>query len=347
MQLWLVDKDSISEEMRQQIEKNSQNRDWWVDPKFLLYSATKLRDLGIIDPRQAFAIIQPNIQNAMDQGLKALGQLLALADKLLILSPNEQGQPNPREVSAREVSEIGTSVQAMYSFINEGPREQTAAMKELVYESLICCATQNFRVPIEKRYTKAVIKKAGFELPDDLDLDPQDDIIPLKGIPILGNLRDLIYDYYFDSRDGAERVLNTQGAQVVMQLLQSMLQIPPLAQKMGLHNIYDAANIIIRMSGAPWNFQFEVPVGTDEQLPQENPDPNVAMKAVMAQLQKIEQIMVQVLHIPPQTFGGAPAPGAQPGPQPGPPPAAGAQPQLASGPPAAPAQPLLSEPAQP
>lgn len=311
IQLWLIDKDSIEENIRQEIIKNAQNRDWWVDPKFLLYSATKLRELGIMDPSQAFKIIQPNIQNAMQEGMMALNQLLNLADRLLILSPNELGQPNPREISAREVSDIATSVQSMYSFINEGPREQTAAAKELIYESLICMAQQNFRLPVEKRYTREVVKAAGFEVADDVVLKkPTDDVLP-KGTPIMGNLRDLIYDYYFDSRDGAERVLNTQGAQVVMQLLQSMLQIPPLAQKMGLKNIYDAANIVIRMSGAPWNFQFEVPAGSEENLPQDGEQQqNQALKGVMAQMTRIEQILMQTLHIPPAAFTGQPAPAA-------------------------------------
>lgn len=348
VQLWLIDKDSIEPEIRKEIEKNATNRDWWVDPKILLYSATKLKDLGIMDPSMAFRIIQPNIQNALENGLKALSQLLNLADRLLILSPNEQGQPNPREISAREVSEIGTSVQAMYSFINEGPREQTAAAKELIYEALICCATENFRVPVEKRYAISVIKKAGFAIPDDVDLKPSDDVLPIRGIPITGNLRDLVYDYYFDSRDGAERVLNTQGAQVVMQLLQSMLQVPPLAQNMGLKNIYDAANIVIRMSGAPWNFQFEVPAGTSDKMPPDAGDQQAtqAIKVIMGQLQRVENILMQTLHIPASAFSGQPGAAAAPGAAPAAP-ASGAPPApAAAGGPAAspsPAQ-LVQEP---
>ena len=315
IQLWLVDRDSLDANIREEIEKNATNRDWWVDPKIFIYSATKLKDLGIMDPSMAFKIIQPNIQNAIDNGLKALTQLLNLADRLLILSPNEQGQPNPREISAREVSDIATSVQSMYSFINEGPREQMAAAKELLYEALICCATQAFRVPVEKRYSVSVVKKAGFQIPPDVEINPKDDVMPIKGMPIMGNLRDLMYDYYFDSRDGSERVLNTQGAQVVMQLLQSMLAIPPLAQKMGLKNIYDAANVVIRMSGAPWNFQFEVPGGSPDDLPQDGEQQqNQALKALSAQLQKIEQILMQTMHIPQQAMGaGTGSPTQAPG----------------------------------
>lgn len=318
IQLWLLDKDSLDPKILKQFEDNAADSDWWVDRKLLIYSATKLRDLGVQDPRQAFAVVQAQVQNVFDAGMKALTQLLNLADRLLILSPNELGQPNPREVSAREVSDIATSVQAMYAFINQGPREQVAAAKELIYDSLICCGTENFRVPVTKRYTRDVVERAGMSIPDDVVIKDGDDIIPIN-TPVMGNLKNLIFDVYFDTRDGAERVMNTQGATVVMQLLQSLIQIPGLAEKMGIRNIMDAANIVIRMSGAPWNFQFEMPQGGDDSLPaqppQAAPDPAAAAAAQqsgqLAQMvqqlgvgqQRLEQLLMQFL----QGAGAAPA----------------------------------------
>ncbi len=306
VQLWLIDKDSLEPEIRKEIEKNANNASWWVDPKFLLYSATKLKDLGIMDPAAAFRIIQNNIPGVIENAIKALTQLTNLADRLLILSPNELGQPNPREVSAREVSDIATSVQSMYAFINEGPREQIAAAKELIYESLVCCATQQFRVPVLKRYTKEVVEKAGFKFPDDLKLD-ESATLPAQ-TPIMGNLRDLVYDYNFDTRDGAERVINTQGAQVVMQLLQSLLQIPPVAQKMGLKDIYGMVNTVIRMSGAPLNFQFEVPVGESDKLPDTDEKQNKAIQAITQQLQRLEQVVMSAMQQQPAQAGPQPMP---------------------------------------
>lgn len=310
IQLWLLDKDSLEPDILQKFKDNAGDADWWVDRKVLVYSASKLRDLGVQDPRMAFGVVQAQIQNVFDAALKALTQLLNLADRLLILSPNELGQPNPREVSAREVSDIATSVQAMYAFINQGPREQIAAAKELIYDSLLCCGTQNFRVPVTKRYTRDVIKRAGMEIPEDVMLNEEDEVIPIN-TPVMGNLRNLVYDYYFDSRDGSERVLNTQGAQVVMQLLQGLMQIPGLPQKIGLRNVMDAANIVIRMSGAPWNFQFETPQGGNDDLtppaePAPQPPPQDTGAAV--QLQRIEMLLMQLL----QSGAGAPIPAPAP-----------------------------------
>jgi hypothetical protein len=316
MQLWLIDKDSLDEPIRKEIEANAANSNWWVDPKVLTYSATKLRDLGIQDPKQAFVIIQNQMNNAVSDGLTALARLLDLADRLLILSPNELGQPIQRESSAREVQEIATSVQSIYSFINEGPREQVAAKKELIYESLVTNGSQSVRVPVTNKYTVKTIKEAGFTTANIKDLKDGDVVHPKT--PIMGSLHNLVYDYYFDSRDGAERVVNTQGAQVVMQLLQSILQIPQLSQKMGLGFIYDMVNLVIRLSGAPTDYQFETTDGQDDTMPSPapaQPDQSQQVQQLTQQVQRIESILQQVMS-PQQPGlnqpGGAPAPAQTP-----------------------------------
>lgn len=330
-QLWLIDKDSLDENIRKEIEKNSKDWNWWIDPQVFMYSATKLREMGITDPRTAFAVVQANVQNVVDAGLKQLAQLLNLADRLLILSPNELGQPNPREVAATEVTEISTSVQSVTSFINQAPREQTAAMKRLVYESLVVCGSRNFRVPIEGRYTVDIIRKAGFkvdeELLDKTDVPPR--FVPEK-TPIMGDLKLLVYDYYFDSRDGAERVLNTQGANVMMQLLTGMLKLPGIPQAMGLKDIYEFVNTIIRMSGAPTTFQLRVPEGKDVNLPLGEEQKVEALQGALQQLgarmQRMEAMFQAVARGQPPA-GGAPPPGAPPA-QPPPPPAPPAAPPV-------------------
>jgi len=313
VQLWLIDQDSLggeNSEIMKGLMADAKGDAWYSQRHVLAYSATKLRELGIQDPKMAFGVVQAQIQNVFEAGLKALSQLLNLADRLLILSPNELGQPNPREVAAREVTEIAGSVQAINSFNNEGPREQVAAVKELIYDSLITHGQQDFRVPVERRYTKEIIKAAGFEIPEDVEKRIKGNTVPVK-TPVMGNLRDLVYDYYFNSRDGAERVLNTQGAQVMTQLFQFILQ-SPLAEKFGTGQLEGMLNTIIRMSGAPTNLQLEVPMGQGDELPnQEQLTKQVA--ELQQQLQQLGQFVTQNLR------GTAPAPanGQPPLPPPG------------------------------
>lgn len=320
MLLVLIDKDSIEEPYRTQLMEMVKDKDAWIDPVVIAYSATKLREMGIQNPKDAFQFVQSQLSDAFQAGFTALGQLLNLADRLLVLSPNELGQPNPREVSSREVQEISTSTQSMYSFINQGPREQTAAMKKLVFESLMCCGTERFRVPVEGRYTVAVIKAAGFEVGPDMKDKMDLQWVPTK-TPILGSLRNLDYEYYFDSRDGSERVLNTQGAQVIQQLMQ-MLGQSGLMKALGPEPIVDLMNLVIRMSGAPVNFQIELPQGVDqsgfgepEQPPAQAPQPpqgaapqgGAQQGDLMARLARNEQMVQDLVKMISPGGGGAPS----------------------------------------
>ncbi len=314
--LMLIDKDSIEEPIRNALMQEAKGKNFLTEPQILVYSATKLRELGVQNPAEAFKIVQTQMTNVITNGLAALGQLMNLADRMLVLSPNELGQPNQREVSAREVQEISTSVQSVYSFINQGPREQTNAMKKLVFEAMLCHGTATFSVPVEGKYTLQVIKDCGLSvkgMENEKDLEKVH-----SGTPILGDLRTLDYEYLFDARDGSERVVNTQGAQVILQMLQTLLPIPGVAQAMGLPMIVDIVNTGIRMSGAPINSQIKLPVGVENQLPPDQPAPAAPQPPQQQNGGAIEQIAARqartdaVLQAVMQKLGLGP-PGQPPG----------------------------------
>jgi hypothetical protein len=319
VQLWLLDTDSLDQKVIDALDQNANNAEWWVDAKVLKYSAKKLSDLGIQDPTKAFLIVQNNIQGVMEKAFTAMGQLLNTCDRLMILSPNELGQPNPREVAAREVQEIANSVQAISAFNNEGPREQVAAMKELLYESLVVCAEESVQLPVVGRYTKEVIKAAGFTLPDKIDKELEDNQPVPVGTRITGSLRNLRYDYLFDSRDGAERPQNPKGAQVLQQLLGPLLQDPEMRAALGKKRIFGIINTIFRMSGAPTNEQLQIADGEEDEIPV--PPPQAApqqapqgggggrLEAEVAMLKQIVLEMAQQQgQMPAQQQGGPPPP---------------------------------------
>lgn len=317
MMLVLLDTDSLDEKTLQKMEEEALNGRWWIYPHILKYSAKKLADLGIHDPSKSFQIIQAEIQGTMEAAFAAMGQLLNTCDRLMILSPNELGQPNPREVAAREVQEIANSVAAISAFNNEGPREQVGAMKEMIYESLICCAQETVRLPVEGRYTKAVIKAAGFTVPDDIDKEVEDNQAVPVGTPVLGSLKNLRYDYIFTSRDGAERPQNIKGAQIIQQLLGSLAPIPGVLEALGKKGLYGWVNTVIRMSGAPMNDQLQVASGEDDALmaaggtPAAPGQPNA--EGTDARIARLEAIIMEMAKAQGQmpagpSQGGAPSP---------------------------------------
>ena len=58
--------------------------------------------------------VQKEMASSISQAMTSVTQLLNLVERLLILSPQELGQPAPREISATEVTEIATTTQAIY-----------------------------------------------------------------------------------------------------------------------------------------------------------------------------------------------------------------------------------------
>ncbi|MCW5549983.1 MAG: hypothetical protein KIT44_13550 [Opitutaceae bacterium] len=319
LQIWAIDKDALEPEMQAHIEKTLQAKDYYTQPQAFFYSGAKLRELGVQNPadnpRAFLTIIQANIQTSIENSMKAIRECLDLSDRVLLVSPNERGQPNPREVAAREITEISTTTNSIHTFISDGIDEQRAAIKRMCYESLVCETTQSFRVPVINRYTLATIKEAGFEVKGDWKTDA---IIPLK-TPIIGKPGALIYDYYFDSRDGADRAVNSDGAKVLAQLLGQFSQSEGIMRAMGRRRLFDMVNEIVRLSGAA--FDLKLDEGESEDIPVSAE----LLQQIVARLEQLEAQLggraAQASPLPSPTGGESPA---QP---PGPPPAS--QPQEA------------------
>lgn len=291
-QIMFFNSDLIDDKIIKDIQAQAGNKEWWMDPKYVTMSFSEKQELlaqGRFDPNMICFNISMKLDGVIQGAMQALGQLLALADKIVNSSPNEQGQPNPREVAAREVQELSTSVQSIYAFYNEGPREQRTAFKRMVYESLRCHGTDEFLVPVLRRYKVGTIKKAGFEVVGQ-EAANDDTLLPSM-TRIKGSLSDLDYDYRFDSRDGAERAVNTQGAQVLQQLFAGLIQVPGVAQKMGFRRVTEILNIIARMAGAPDEFQLTLNDGEDEDMPGDPAQEAANMPMQPATEQAIQKIM--------------------------------------------------------
>lgn len=296
-QLWVFNKDLLDEKTIKELTANAQNQEWWIDPKVLVVSISEKAELlqagGGLNLNAIVAQITTKLENAVTDALRALGQLLALADRLVNSSPNELGQPNPREVSARETQEISTTIQSIYSFYNEGPREQRAAFKKLVFESLICCGSDNFTVPVLRRYQKKTIEAAGFKVVEPGENATDKTVMP-EMTRIMGSVQGLNFSYYFDSRDGAERALNTQGAQVLQQFIVGLIQIPGVGQKIGARRLFTMLNIVARMAGAPDEFQLQLDDGEAEAMPQDGAEGGAIPPQVQQAIQQLMQNMQQL-----------------------------------------------------
>jgi hypothetical protein len=328
-QLWVFNKDLLDEKIIKMLEENAANREWWIDPKVLMLSFSEKQELlsaGKFDPSMIMFQVQTQLNNAVGEALRAIGQLLALADRIVNSSPNELGQPMPREVSAKETQTIETSIQSIYSFYNQGPREQRAAFKKMIWESLRCFGSDRFAVPVLGRYSAKTVKAAGFTVAEPPEGMSEEMVLPGR-THILGSLSEVDFDVQYTTRDGMERPVNTQGAQVLQQLFGAMMQIPGLPEKLGARRVFEIINIISRMAGAPDEFQVLLDQGEDASLGPGEDIPPALQKVVqdlMTQMQALAvkdaatqqalQAVMQQVGLPPmappqQSSRGAPRPG--------------------------------------
>jgi hypothetical protein len=311
--IFAIDQDALDDDVKEYIKSALADDTFYARPKALFYSGQKAADLGINSKDFIKVVdVQKELSAGVNQSIQAILQLLNLVERMLILSPQELGQPAPREISATEVSEIANTTNSIYSFISEGVDDMRSAMKKVLYEHLVTCSTDRFVVPVKGRYSEQIIRDAGFEVETTGEER-------LTSRNIIGSPQNLIYEYLFGARDGAERARDTQSAQVLGQLVMQVLQVPDMAQALGRDRTFNMFNEIFRLSGA-----HDLRLETDE-MDKEQEMQNVGNDQFISKLkdqwpQVIEAVQALVQQMQPQQdlSQGEVAPGVSGQPQPQP-----------------------------
>lgn len=299
----LVDIDSVMSnpdgtKMLNEFRADVKGQNRFVSTKVFEYSGTKMKELGI-DPTKIVTMVQTQPSQAITMIFQAMAQLVQLAERLMALSPHELGQPAPREISATETNMMAGTTETIYGFISDAIDEYRSAKKKLLYESYMICGSQTIRVPIANRYTKSIIAKAGFEVFDE---DEESIVWVDREEPayhtVVGTKSKLLYEYIYTSRDGGLRAVNTQSANVLVQLL-GTLQNPIILQNIKKEKLFEIYNEIFRLSGAAVDLNLDLGPGESNEL---GPNKQQQMEQVLTQLtqhaeqdaQGIQQVSQQV-----------------------------------------------------
>lgn len=276
--------DCLTAEQIKLIRDKLKGDDWSTEPIVYEFSLAKLKELGI-EPDKVVTVTETRIGQSLTSVFEAMAKLIAMAEKLMAMSPAEQGQPAPREISATEVTEIASTTSSIYSFITQSVNEYRSAKKRIIYESLVCCSEGQLKCPVMDRYTKDTIKKAGFEAVDGME-EGFVSSLNIDRHTVIGSRRKLVHDYIFTSRDGEERAVKTQAANTLVQLVAQCLQVPAVLSAMGKEKIYEIFNEIFRLSGAGVDLNLELKPGEDNSL---GPDQVKQLQGVVDQMQKSMQ----------------------------------------------------------
>lgn len=268
------------------IRAHMKGENWGSDPLVYEFSLRKADELKIA-PDKILTVTETRAGQSLTSIFESITRLLQTAEKLMAMSPAEQGQPAPREISATEVNEIASTTTAVYSFISTSINRFRAAKKRILYEALVCCSEGQIKCPVMDRYTQKTIKEAGFEI-EQKEIEGFANDAGLNRHTVIGTVRKLVHDYVFTSRDGTERPVNTQAANTLVQLLNAVMQNPTIVQAMGKEKIYEIFNEIFRMSGAGIDLNLELKPGEDNSLGGDQ------VKQFQEQLQQIQQVLQQM-----------------------------------------------------
>lgn len=278
-----VNKDVLEPDEIKKIESHLKGMNWANDPLVIPFSVKNMADELGIKMDAIFKISETRGSQNLQAVFQAMVQLMSLVDRMLAMSPAENGQPAPREISATEVAEISTTTTSVYSFISDDIDEFRAAKKRILYDSMVVCRQRPIMAPVLGRYTRKTVEAAGFSVVgEDESADPS------QTRTVTGGKRLLVHDYIFTTRDGAERPVNTQSANTLVQLLQVVLQVPTVVNKLGKEKIYNMFNEVFRLSGAGVDLNLEMADGEEEDFGEDQ------MKQLSGVIDQLKQLFGQL-----------------------------------------------------
>lgn len=268
-QIIVVNTDLINDENGSnalaKLEADLKGDNFYQSPKLLKVSMKTLEKLGISFDA-VIKIVEPNPLDAeyVMNAFKAISQILMILERLMMMSPQEQGQAAKHELSATESAVIQNTTQVKFESISESVNEARAAWKRLIFESGQAYGSEQVELWVTQRYPDNIVKAAGFNVTEKT-VDPADtdkSAVQSKGRLLLGTKRSLVHNYTFTSRDGANRFTDQQAANTLVQAMGSLLPLVG-AQSLGKERIFLVFNSVLRLLGLPTDLMLRIEPNED------------------------------------------------------------------------------------
>lgn len=262
----LINSDVVPEDIRKKLRDALDSPKYYINPHLIEVSFKDLGEKLGMDLDKVFKVSSGNSgadSEYINNAFKAIIQILSILERLLNLSPQEQGQPSPRETTAQEIAVIESTTQVKYNAISASIDEARAAWKRIIYESSMAFASDEIYLPVSQRFTEATIKAAGFELERE-ETEEAANTAAKRGHTIIGTKRKLVHDYIFSSRDGGDRATNRESANVLVSLLG---QVVPLIgpEAIGKKRIFEIVNEVFRLL-ASYDLRLEMNEGESDTM---------------------------------------------------------------------------------
>lgn len=273
------------------LRRDLQGDSYYVSPKLLEISFAKLSKLNLnIDA--VVKIVQPAQVDSefIVNAFKAIAQILMILERIMMMSPQEQGQAAKHELSATESAVIQNTSQVKFEAISESVNEARSAWKRLMFESGQAYGSDQVELWVTQRYPDKVVKAAGFKVVDRDGADEANLPIQQKGRLILGSKRALVHNYIFTSRDGANRYTDQQAANTLVQAMGTLLPLVG-AQSLGKERIFSVFNTVLRLLGLPNDLLLRVEPDEDMRVGDAASQPVDMEQRIGAIEQQLQQLV--------------------------------------------------------
>lgn len=212
----------------------------------------------ILKPLQEFVV---NVGTEINSLFNSIAFLSSMMEKNLMISPQQQAQLVTKETNATEIASVDRTTSILSNYFSSGPDEFWAAVKVILYESLVALGSKDVEVPVVESYPEDVMQRAGFTRTDGRNgnLEP--------GATVRGSTRNLVANYVFTSRDRNERPIDSETAVGLMQMVQTIVSSDIFLRAVGIKQVTEALTEAFRMAGS--TFKFEIQEGEDPALQNE------------------------------------------------------------------------------
>lgn len=288
LQIIAINTDILDPETVKKIKRALQGDKYFEKPHLLTYSFSKLeQDIGIKISDAVVNIVQAKApEGYINQAFSAIAQILAIMERLMLLSPQEQGQPSPRETSATENAMIESTTQAVSSAISNAIEEGRAAMKTIIYESAMAHGSNEINLPVAQTFSRKTIEQAGLKIMEPEEEEGADTSVRNKTYTVVGTKDALEHNYAFTVRDVGDRPTNQQSAQTLIALLG---QVIPLIgpEAFGKERLYEMINEVFRLVGV-YSLRLDIGENESTDLPAEKLAQQIQQQIIPA-LQQLAQ----------------------------------------------------------
>jgi hypothetical protein len=294
MKLYTLNVDGMKPEDVKAVEDSIGNKNYYAAKNVIIkYSAEKMKDLGI-DPRSLYAdrlkAIEVSTSEKTGELIRSIVQVLSLAERLLFFSPQELGQVAPREISATEANIVNNTTLGIRDYHGLGIEEGLDAKKRMIYESAIAFGSDEIELPVLDTYSPETIQAAGFEI-TGVDQEGDPEVAKRGKFTVSGDIRNLVHNYIYSSRDGTEREPASAVANSAVQLLDVVAKYPAFAQSLTLEDGTNLLNTVGRALGMA--VKFRLPEGVDPKAPMAPGAGEEMQNAVQQLSQAVQQIAQQ------------------------------------------------------